>query len=550
MVHPADIAPASQPPTLPDTEPVKPIGDDAAVPWVLRHAVLLIGVVPIGPQLIGSIFNIWYNIRVLEPTLTPLQLGRFNLTVIAFNLTVYPLAIALWVLAVSEVHLTQRQLLTGGQVDADRLQRARRRSINLPWWLGGIAGFAWLACIPTFLAALAAGDEQVSRMAGIHLPVSFVIGGSIAITQGFFLVELLTQRLVFPVLFGDANPSETDGALSLGLRGHFMLWAIAAGICPIVSLVLLNLADIHNEPGLSVFVGVVGVCFCLLTAALASMLIESPVRALRVAAQRVSDGDLHVEIRMRRADEFGTLIEDVNDMVTGLREKERIEETFGRHIGQQAAQRVLRRNPNAVALAEQVTVMFVDVRGFTTRSSTASPEEIVRLLNRLFTRLVEVVEAHEGMVNKFLGDGMMALFDTASDRRDHADQCVQAALAMQAAVVPLNRELREEGVEPLEIGIGIHSGEAVVGSIGSPRRQEYTAIGDTVNCAARIQDLTKHYEATLISAATRARLRHPENFGFADYPDCQIRGRAEPLSLYGVRPAKSARGGDACDSDD
>lgn len=509
---------------------------------VARYACLWIGLAPVAPQIIGSVFNIWYNVAVLQPTLSLPQLGRFTLTTIVFNLSVYPLAAALWVGAIRIIQRGYGPQLRGEAVDPETLLEARRRLINLPWWLTGIAGFAWLACIPVFLLALESGPELLSATAYVHLPVSFIIGGSIAITQGVFLVELLGQRLVLPVLFADTSPSEIEGAYPLSLRGHFLMWAAAAGICPIASLVLLNLAQVDAEKalGLTIFVGAVGIAFCLLTAWLSSVLIQTPVRALRAAAQRVSEGDLDVEIHLRRADDFGPLIEDLNDMFVSLREKEHLQETFGRHMGEKAAIRILERNPEADGVSEDITVLFADIRSFTTRASQHPPQDIVALLNRFLTCAVEAVERHDGMVNKYLGDGLMAVFDQSQEARSHADLAVRAALELQRRLDQLNDELRADGIAPLSIGVGIHSGQAVVGSIGSPRRQEYTAIGDTVNCAARIQDLTKCYGSLLVSAATWARMQGTADLQTLKHAACEIRGRDSALDLYEVSLSRPA----------
>ncbi len=153
--------------------------------------------------------------------------------------------------------------------------------------------------------------------------------------------------------------------------------------------------------------------------------------------------------------------------------------------------------------------MFVDIRNFTARSEASTPEQAVALLNVFLSEMVDVIEQrHGGIVNKFLGDGLMAMFAEWTGRADHADAAVAAGREMLQRLQDINARLRAAGEPPLAIGIGIHTGRAVVGSIGSPRRMEYTAIGDAVNVASRVESLTKVVGVPLLlTDATRQALR-------------------------------------------
>jgi adenylate cyclase len=272
--------------------------------------------------------------------------------------------------------------------------------------------------------------------------------------------------------------------------------------------------------------------FGLTTAWLVGILVSEPVRELKQAAQRVAAGDLGLRIGLLRADEFGPLIDEFNRMIVELREKNRLKETLGAHVGQQAARRILERNPGLGGVEEEVTVVFVDIRNFSARCAKSTPQQIVSLLNLFLTEMVEVVEQkHSGMVNKFLGDGFMALFGGWDGAEAHADAAVAAAREMLVRLEDLNRRLIRQGDVPLAIGIGIHTGPAVVGSLGSPQRMEYTAIGDTVNVASRLEELTKSLGAPLLlSAATRAALRACPKV--EELPPQRIKGQSEPLVVY------------------
>jgi adenylate cyclase len=511
---------------------------DAAIQasWAVRHSLLLLGVAPIVPQVVGSAVNIWYNIIHIKPLLSAAQLEVFLRTIAVFNVTVYPLALLGWIWALYSLWGPWRGLMAGRPVSSEMLLRGRRRVINLPWWGMGLCGSGWLLCIPVFLTVLSRAPGTLDPRLYAHLPISFLISALIAITHSFFAIELLSHRYLYPVFFRDTRPADVPGTLALSLQGRGLLWAVSAGLCPIASLLLLMLAP--HDPGgtdtpwFALAVGGLGIGFGLTTAWMVGLLVTEPVKQLKQAAQRVAGGDLGVQVALLRADEFGPLIDEFNQMIVELREKNRLKETLGTHVGQQAARQILTRDPGLGGVEEEVTVMFADIRNFSARCAASAPQEAVSLLNLFLAEMVEVVEQkHDGMVNKFLGDGFMALFGTWNGQDGHADAAVMAGRDMLARLEALNARLVREGQLPLAIGIGIHTGRAVVGSLGSPRRMEYTAIGNTVNVASRVEELTKLVgESLLLTAATYAALR--ASAGLEALPPQQIKGHTEPIVVY------------------
>ncbi|MCA1991706.1 MAG: adenylate/guanylate cyclase domain-containing protein, partial [Coleofasciculus sp. S288] len=227
--------------------------------------------------------------------------------------------------------------------------------------------------------------------------------------------------------------------------------------------------------------------------------------------------------------------DEFNHLVGELQEKQHLQETFGRHVGQKAAQQILQRDPNLGGIEQEITVIFADLRNFTARAAVEPPQKVVALLNLFLTEMVEIVEQHEGMVNKFLGDGFMALFGVGEQHVNHAALAVAAAQEMLVRLDHINHYLTTQGQSPLAMGIGIHTGRAVVGSIGSSQRLEYTAIGDTVNIASRVESLTKLLgEPLLLTAATRATL--PPSFVTEPLPPQWVKGQPQRLSVYRVQP--------------
>lgn len=500
----------------------------------MPHALWFVGIAPAAAQLTGSAFNIWYNLSRVQPLLTPIQHTVFIYTVLIYNLLIYPIALTVWVQTVRSLGQSFQKLLQDQPIAIAQAIQARRRVINLPWLCVAIAGVSWFLCIPIFLISLHFAPGNLDPRVYLYLPVSILISALIAITHGFFATELSTQQLLYPIFFQGAKPSQTSGAFALNLRGRGLLLVISAAVCPIISLLLLSLVPYPSEPQTLWFafsVGGLGIVFGLVSAWMVSWIVVQPVKALQNAAKSVATGDLAVQIDLKRADEFGPLIEQFNEMVIQLREKQFLQETFGRHVGRKAAQQILQRNPGLGGVEQELTVLFADLRNFTARCATCPPEQVVSMLNLFLTQMVTIVEDHDGMVNKFLGDGFMALFGAGRPSSDHAAMAVLAAQAMLSSLQGINQRLDLQDQPALAMGIGIHTGPAIVGSIGAPQRLEYTAIGDTVNIASRVETLTKTLGVPLLlTQATRNAL--PLNFSTQELPPQTVKGQPKPVIVY------------------
>lgn len=512
---------------------------DKIVPPRERYGLLLTALAPVIPQLIGTAFNIWYNATVIQPLLTtPALKQRFLETIVIYNVVVYPIGFGLWVKRILSFREFFNRLRAGSTADPDLLTQARRRLIHLPWFGATIGAVAWFLCIPVFLGALLQVQNPLAPGLLWHLPISFCVSGFIATTHTFFLVELASHWGLFPVFFRNARADLTPNIFTLSLRGRGMLWAVSASICPIASLLLLIFAPrstAMNTEWFAMFVGVVGIAFGIFTALMMSRLVAKPIDQLRIAADAVARGNLDVDLFVSRPDEFGRLLGEFDRMVSELREKEKLRQTFGLHVGERAAEQILARDPGLSGVEEEITVMFVDMRSFTSRASTSSPHEVVEIMNDFFRVTVRVVEEqYRGMVNKYLGDGFMAIFGAGNSTSNHADDALAAGREILLAVEKLNVDLAAKGRAPIQIGIGIHSGPAIVGSIGSPQRLEFTAIGNTVNVASRVESLTKILgKPLLITDAVRSQLRDGSDLEQLD-PQ-KVHGVDELLSIFASR---------------
>jgi adenylate cyclase len=218
------------------------------------------------------------------------------------------------------------------------------------------------------------------------------------------------------------------------------------------------------------------------------------------------------------------------------RDKRLIKKMFSRYVSKDVFDQLV-ANPSLAALGgarRHMTVLFSDIRGFTTMSEKGTPEEVVTQLNELFTRMVAVVFAHRGTVDKFVGDMVMALYSAPLDDAEHADHAVQTALAMIVTLHEMNQQWQSQGKPTLDIGIGINTGDMVAGNIGSDTIMSYTVIGDAVNLGARLESLNKDFGTRIIiSESTRAELKG--RYDIHPLGEVVVKGKTKPVAIFEVK---------------
>ena len=261
--------------------------------------------------------------------------------------------------------------------------------------------------------------------------------------------------------------------------------------------------------------------------------ISSPINTLVQACRAVAHGDLEHQVNVKAKDETGVLAHNFNQMIEGLKERDKIRDTFGRYMTQQVSDAILKGDVKLGGETRELTMLMSDIRGFTTLSETMTPEDLVAFLNRYFTEMIECVMAHDGVVDKFMGDAILVVYGAPVTDPEHPMKAVLTALDMRQKLVKFNEELISEGHVPIRIGIGVNTGEAVTGNIGSEVRMEYTVIGDTVNATQRTEDLTKEFKTDiLVSDSTMARL--DGRFILGEPHHITLRGRSAESLIYPV----------------
>ncbi|KAA0023907.1 adenylate/guanylate cyclase domain-containing protein [Antrihabitans cavernicola] len=383
--------------------------------------------------------------------------------------TVAGTAVTMWVQRRNLGWLTRTELPTAA--DGQRILR-------LPWVMAALSGAIWIPGIvleAVLLATLAPGRDMIAGVALVTL-------GALASTGFTYLVidRLLrpTIPMIADVVRSAAHPTSTV------LVRVTVTWLLASGL-PLGSMILV-LSDASSIPNERIRAAIYIAIASLFTGAFATVALSrsvaSPLRVLRRAVRRITAGDLDVVVPVDSTSEIGLLETSVNDMTERLRERERLRDLFGRHVGAGVADRALNAGADLTGDLREATALFVDVVGSTELAHRLAPREFVDKLNRLLTIVVDATEANGGLVNKFEGDAALCIFGAPIELDDDAGSALRAARRIRDSVLALGE---------LDIGVGVARGTVFAGDIGSDTRLEYTVIGDPVNEAARLTDAAK-----------------------------------------------------------
>lgn len=256
--------------------------------------------------------------------------------------------------------------------------------------------------------------------------------------------------------------------------------------------------------------------------------VSDPINRVRHAMRKVEEGDLDVTLRVDDIGEVGRLQDGFNAMVVGLREREDLQVLLEEQVGQDVARHSLENPPKLGGGRRVVTVLFVDLRGYTAYAEMHTPEEVVDMLNRFFGSAVEVVHGEGGHVNKFEGDAALCVFGAPETQPDHAARALRAAAAIPAAIADLP--------ETPSAGIGVATGTVVAGYVGTTDRYEYTVIGDIVNVAARLTDEAKAFDSGVLAMASTVKAADPTCGKWTSAGTLHLRGRLADAQVYEPAP--------------
>jgi adenylate cyclase len=421
-------------------------------------------------------------------------------------------------------------------------------------WIGGARGSeeterAWAAAIGLPLAL--AGNDVLIPIAGVVVPscaaavvvyglswISFfplLAAGLVAVGYGAILHHLTLEIGMRPVLI-DINRAVSPGLVSqvTAIPIRIRLLAVLPMINVITGLVVAAITG-ADSLGVAVLaaIGVATTVSLELTILLSRSILE-PLADLQRATDAVRDGNFDVDIPVTTADELGEVTASFNEMVSGLRERERIRQAFGTYLDHEVAEHILSEGFSEQGEAVEVSILFCDVKDFSGFAETAEAHVVVARLNELFEVVVPAIAAEGGHVDKFVGDGLMAVFGAPQQFPDHATRAVRAAIEINRRV---NREGQGGG---FELGVGVNTGQVLAGSIGGAGRLNFSVIGDAVNVAARVEKATRTtgYDV-LITGATQEQLA--DDIELEACGEHDLRGLERPVTLFAL-PGRDSDG--------
>ena len=273
-----------------------------------------------------------------------------------------------------------------------------------------------------------------------------------------------------------------------------------------------------------------GLCLSAVMAMFLGRSVSRPVMSLVSRVGRIERGDYATTGVTPRTDEIGHLETSINNMATGLAEKEKVRDLLGKVVSREIAEELMSGEVKLGGETRIATILFSDIRDFTSLCEGRAPEQILELLNHYLSEVTTAIEDNKGVVDKYIGDAVMALFGAPVSSAQDVDNALAAALAMKARVDAINDDNRSRGLPQLKTGIGLHTGEVVAGNLGSANRLNYTVIGDAVNLASRLEALTKQYGADiLVSQDTR---EQGPGYVYRELDMVRVKGKDKPVRIY------------------
>ncbi len=512
------------------------------------------GVCVFGNALSATLVFIYFS--VVEYPLVQGQLEANFFTRLVFFVVAMSLVLALVTVVGYKINLPvwrdmTRRLESG---NPEALSTAAGQVLDLPIKMAGLTLLGWLfsalvfSFLPPAFRILHNGNWTLAlrTLCGI-----LFVGAPFAVATIYFTLEWIVRGFAVQHM---PEPSLLKVPLSakINVLPRILIISLMIGIVPatLVSAITLDhlyavesgrqtyASFISRMPVVIGFLLSMTVTAALVLSFLLSRSVSQPLQRAVAAMDRVRTGDLEVSIPVVSNDEIGRMTEGFNRMVDGLRERNFIRDTFGRYVSEEVAAEILKA-PGEVDLegeVREITILVSDLRGFTRISVSMGPQRVLRLINRYLERMTDVIMTHEGTIDEFTGDGILVFFGAPRRVPDHAVRAVTCAIAMQQSMEAVNQLNVEMGLPSLEMGIGINTGELVVGNIGSAKRKKYGAVGSPINVAYRVEAQTAGGEI-LVTPPVQHRLSNALDIGGTRR--VHLKGLDEPVTLYRVMGLRS-----------
>ncbi len=392
----------------------------------------------------------------------------------------------------------------------------------------------WLQLWLWWGAAVAFGlfEARHNGERGMWVGVVVALTGLTTASVSYLAVERLMRPAAVRAMVG-ASPSEMGRSRGVALRA-VLAWAMGCGI-PVAGLLVLGARTLlpsdvtRAEMAVAtVVLAGIGLVIGFGAVVLAARATAAPIAGVAQAMARVHEGDYATRVPVYDGTEIGRLQLGFNEMVAGLAERERIRAAFGTYVDPAIAEHVLREGTDLAGEEVELSMLFVDIRNFTGFAEQTPASEVIGTINRMFELAVPVVHDHGGHVDKFIGDGLLAVFGAPQRLPNHAAAAVSAAQSIAAAV---EAEFHGE----LSVGIGINTGTVVAGNVGGAGRFEFSVIGDPVNVAARVESATRQTGDTILISGRTLDVLDDDSVRVEERPDVVLKGKSGSVSLFAVQ---------------
>jgi adenylate cyclase len=443
--------------------------------------------------------------------------------ILAITLGLTAVAIAVVLFRVLR-HLRPLEEWIGGARSPDQTAKAWHLAVNMPILLiRRNSPFPIVVALVSVVASIAV--LGLSWLAFFPITIAALLFVAYAGIVHYLALELAMRPILFDINSALDRPVRIDRPvvpLRVKLLGSLPLINVITGV-----VVAALTADGGGTDALGISVLIALFVSFTVSFELTMLLTRSilrPVEDLESATERIRQGRFDEHVPVTTSDEFGELSSAFNQMVDGLAERERLRAAFGTYLDEEVAQHLISEDFEPGGEEVEVSLVFCDVRDFTTAAAESDAPEVVARLNELFECIVPIVAGHRGHIDQFLGDAVLAVFGAPERVPQHADRAVQCA-------VEIARTINSRRPGGFEVGVGVNSGSVVAGSIGGAGRLSFSVIGDAVNLAARVQDATRETgDSVLITGATRAQLS--ETIEVESRGEREIRGYDRKVELY------------------
>lgn len=373
-------------------------------------------------------------------------------------------------------------------------------------------------------------------------------GGGVTTLVIFFVMENEWRKCI-PSFFPEGRLSHFKHAFRLTVRKRFLIVFLGVILTPLpvlgmtiyTRILALHAADavtrirlMTSLAGEIAFITIDALVICLVLAYFLSKSISAPLEQIKNAIEEIENNNLDARVEIVSNDELGEVAEGFNRMITSMRENQSLKDSFGKFVSREIRDEIMAGKTSLDGEMKRVTLLFSDLRNFTSLVEQNHPKHVVTIMNQYFNEMTQAVKENKGLILQYVGDEIEAVFGAPIGFDDHPDMAVKAALEMRRRLDALNMRLEQQGFRQLAHGIGIHSGAVLAGNIGSEERMSYALVGDTVNSASRIEGLTKQYQCDIIISQTTFNLL-ADAYDTEQLAPVKVKGKEDELIIYKVR---------------